>query len=157
LAAGVYRGIWRYASISDVLRFASGAILAGILLVVVSLVVSLELSGSIAVLFVIVLFNLLVASRLSFRALRRGLNLLAPFDGRALVVGAGELAESAVRYIGAVHGGRLKLVGFVDDDSFKLGKLVHGTPVLGSLDELERVYPDRGPGLLPVEFLEVLV
>jgi FlaA1/EpsC-like NDP-sugar epimerase len=31
-------------------------------------------------------------------------------------------------------------VGFVDDDGFKLGKLVLGRPVLGAVGDLERVY-----------------
>ncbi len=30
--------------------------------------------------------------------------------------------------------------GFVDDDGFKRGKLFHGYRVLGSVDELERIY-----------------
>ena len=31
-------------------------------------------------------------------------------------------------------------MGFIDDDGFKLGKLVHGQRVLGSSADLERVY-----------------
>ena len=72
LMAGVYRGIWRYASVSDVIRFANGSVLAGIFVRLFLWSMPLELSGSIAVLYVILLLNLLVASRLSFRALRMG-------------------------------------------------------------------------------------
>jgi UDP-GlcNAc:undecaprenyl-phosphate GlcNAc-1-phosphate transferase len=143
LIAGIYRGIWRYASVSDVIRFANGSVLAGIFVVLTSLVFPFELSGSIAVLYVILLLNLLVASRMSFRALRRGVGLLALPDERVLIVGAGELAESAARYLSSYRGQRLKLVGFVDDDSFRQGKLVHGRRVLGTLADLERIFETR--------------
>jgi UDP-GlcNAc:undecaprenyl-phosphate GlcNAc-1-phosphate transferase len=143
LIAGIYRGIWRYASVSDVIRFANGSVLAGIFVVLAALVVPLELSGSIAVLYVILLLNLLVASRLSFRALRRGVALLAEPDERVLIVGAGELAEAAARYLTSNRSRHFKLIGFVDDDSFTLGKLVHGRRVLGTLDDLTHIYGTR--------------
>jgi FlaA1/EpsC-like NDP-sugar epimerase len=123
-----------------VIRFANGSVLAGVFVVLISLVLPLELSGSIAVLYVILLLNLLVASRMSFRALRRGVALLALPDERVLIVGAGELAEAAARYLTTQRNRRFKLVGFVDDDSFTVGKLVHGQRVLGTLADLDRIY-----------------
>lgn len=136
VVAGVYRGIWRYASLSDIVRFANGAIVAGIFLVLVSLAHPIALSGSIAVLYVILLFNLLVASRFSFQALRKAMALMAAPADRVLIVGAGPLAESAVRYLASASD-RVRIVGFVDDDNFKFGKVVHGRPILGSIDDLE--------------------
>jgi UDP-GlcNAc:undecaprenyl-phosphate GlcNAc-1-phosphate transferase len=150
LIAGVYRGIWRYASVSDVIRFATGSVLAGIFVTVISLFKPLELSGSIAVLYVILLLNLLVASRLSFRAFRWGVALVALPDERVLIVGAGELAEAAARYLTTNRSRRFKLVGFVDDDSFRVGKLVHGRRVLGTMSDLDRIYIKK-------QFSQVLV
>jgi UDP-GlcNAc:undecaprenyl-phosphate/decaprenyl-phosphate GlcNAc-1-phosphate transferase len=150
LIAGVYRGIWRYASVSDVIRFATGSVLAGIFVTVISLFKPLELSGSIAVLYVILLLNLLVATRLSFRAFRWGVALVALPDERVLIVGAGELAEAAARYLTTNRSRRFKLVGFVDDDSFRVGKLVHGRRVLGTMSDLDRIYTKK-------QFSQVLV
>jgi UDP-GlcNAc:undecaprenyl-phosphate/decaprenyl-phosphate GlcNAc-1-phosphate transferase len=150
LIAGVYRGIWRYASVSDVVRFATGSVLAGIFVMIISLIKPLELSGSIAVLYVILLLNLLVASRLSFRAFRWGVALFALPDERVLIVGAGELAEAAARYLTTNRSRRFKLVGFVDDDSFTVGKLVHGRRVLGTMADLDLIYTKK-------QFSQVLV
>jgi UDP-GlcNAc:undecaprenyl-phosphate GlcNAc-1-phosphate transferase len=150
LIAGVYRGIWRYASVSDVVRFATGSVLAGIFVTVVSLMKPIELSGSIAVLYAILLLNLLVASRLSFRAFRWGVALFALPDERVLIVGAGELAEAAARYLTTNRSRRFKLVGFVDDDSFTVGKLVHGRRVLGTMADLDQIYAKK-------QFSQVLV
>lgn len=136
-AAGVYRGIWRYAGFSDIMRFANGAILGGIFVVLIALVHPLTLSGSIAVLYVILLFNLLIASRFSFLAIRKAIALMADPADRILIVGAGPLAENAVRYLASLP---VRIIGFVDDDNFKFGKVVHGRPILGSTYDLEAIF-----------------
>jgi UDP-GlcNAc:undecaprenyl-phosphate/decaprenyl-phosphate GlcNAc-1-phosphate transferase len=136
MIAGVYRGIWRYAGISDVVRFANGSILVGIFISLIALVKPLALSGSITLLYVILLFNLLVASRFSFQALRKGVALMAASTDRVLIVGAGALGVTAAEYLASAPG-QIRVIGFVDDDNFKSGKLVHGRPVLGSINDLE--------------------
>jgi UDP-GlcNAc:undecaprenyl-phosphate GlcNAc-1-phosphate transferase len=141
---GVYRGIWRYAGIADIIRFANGSLLAGVLVAIASMFIRLEVSGSVAVLYVVLLFNLLVFTRMSFQIQRRMLALFALPTERVLVVGAGRMGEAAVRYIFSGSDRRVRLVGFVDDDGFKDGKLVHGHQVLGSLDDLPRIYAATG-------------
>jgi FlaA1/EpsC-like NDP-sugar epimerase len=57
-----------------------------------------------------------------------------------LIVGAGEMAEAAARYIVSGRNQSLRIVGFADDDNFKLGKFVHGCKVLGTLEELAKIH-----------------
>jgi UDP-GlcNAc:undecaprenyl-phosphate GlcNAc-1-phosphate transferase len=137
---GVYRGIWRYAGIADLIRFANGSLLAGVLVAIASLFIRLEISGSVAVLYVVLLFNLLVFTRMSFQIQRRALAMIALPTERVLIVGAGRMGEAAVRYIFSGNDRRVRLIGFVDDDAFKEGKLVHGHQVLGPLDDLPRIH-----------------
>ncbi|MGA2412115.1 MAG: hypothetical protein ABSG46_17255 [Candidatus Binataceae bacterium] len=137
--AGVYRGIWRYAGFSDIVRFANGSILASIFMILISLAHPLALSGSIAVLYLILLFNLLVVSRFSFQGLRKAMAAMASSADRVLIAGAGSLAETAARFLVSVPN-QIRIVGFVDDDNFKFGKMVHGRPVLGSIDDLEVIF-----------------
>jgi UDP-GlcNAc:undecaprenyl-phosphate/decaprenyl-phosphate GlcNAc-1-phosphate transferase len=139
-AAGVYRGMWRYAGLSELIRFANGAVLAGIMMALAGLIVRLPTSGSIVVLYVILLFNFLVATRMSFRGLRKGIHRLTEPSDRVLIVGAGTAAAIAARWVFSGQNRHFKLVGFVDDDGFKHGKLVHGHRVLGSLADLEHVF-----------------
>ncbi len=140
LIAGIYRGIWRYTGLSDGIRFANGAVLAGIFIVPASMVLTIDLSGSILVLYVILIFNLLVLTRSSFQAIRRATGYLAAPTERVVVVGAGRIGMAAVSYLFSERRQEIRLVGFIDDDGFKLGKLVHGQRVLGSSADLERVY-----------------
>ena len=137
---GVYRGMWRYTGLADAVRFANGAVAAGLCLLVVSRFVPLGLSGSILVLFIILLFNLLVASRMSFRLLRKASARLAVPATRVLIVGAGRTGAVAAKQIEGWQDQQMCLFGFADDDVFKHGKLVAGVPVLGSLDDLDRIH-----------------
>lgn len=59
-----------------------------------------------------------------------------------LVVGAGDLGAWLVRQLH--EGGPLRPVGFVDDDTRKLGRSVCGVRVLGSTDEIAELVAERG-------------
>jgi FlaA1/EpsC-like NDP-sugar epimerase len=104
------------------------------------MVLPIDLSGSILVLYVILIFNLLVLTRSSFHTIRRAIGHLAAPSERVVVVGAGRIGSAAVSYLFSERRQEIRLVGFIDDDGFKLGKLVHGQRVLGSSADLERVY-----------------
>jgi UDP-GlcNAc:undecaprenyl-phosphate/decaprenyl-phosphate GlcNAc-1-phosphate transferase len=144
MLTGVYRGIWRYAGLSDAIRLCNGAVLAGIFIQAAERFLPLMMSGSVAVLFIMLLVNLMVVSRLSFRVLRKGIALVARPGELVLIVGAGEVAEAAARYITSGRNSNLRLVGFVDDDNFKLGKRVHGYRVLGTIANLESIFAEYG-------------
>jgi UDP-GlcNAc:undecaprenyl-phosphate/decaprenyl-phosphate GlcNAc-1-phosphate transferase len=141
---GVYRVIWRYAGLSSVLRFGAAAVLATVLLAALSALRPVAVSGSVLILFAMLTFNLLVLSRLSFRILRAGIRHLVLNDRRVLIVGAGSLGEAAARSLADDRLPAQRLVGFVDDDGFKRGKLLDGRPVLGSLDDLPQIHAATG-------------
>jgi len=140
LFAGVYRGMWRYAGLSDAVRFATGAAFAGLLIVMASPLMGYKMPFAMTLLYIILLFNLLAGSRLSFRLIRKGLARLALPNARVLVVGAGRIGAAAAHYLSSEHSETRHLVGFVDDDAFKVGKLVQGVEVLGPISDLERIY-----------------
>jgi UDP-GlcNAc:undecaprenyl-phosphate/decaprenyl-phosphate GlcNAc-1-phosphate transferase len=148
--AGIYRGIWRYAGLSDGIRFAFGAFLAGIFVLCASRVLPIALSGSILLLYMMLLFNLLTASRMSFQVLRKLIGWLATVNERVLVAGASEAGTAAANFISKSRANSARLIGFVDADGFKHGKLVHGVQVLGGLDDIERIRAH-------VPFTEILV
>lgn len=148
--AGVYRGIWRYAGLADGIRFAWAALLAGFFMFCAARILPIGLSGSILLLYMMLLFNLLTASRMSFQVLRKVISGLATVNDRILVVGAGEAGAAAANFISRARARTARLIGFVDEDSFKHGKLVNGEQVLGALDDIERIHAC-------VPFTEILV
>ena len=141
LLAGVYRNVWRYTSISDALRFVNAAGLAGLLAAGLQVLRGHHLSWSIPLLFAILLCDLLIATRFSFHLLRFGMRRLAGNSRRVLIFGAGRTGAAMIGYMRSRRGRALEqVVGFLDDDPFKRGKVIHGSQVFGPLESLERIY-----------------
>ena len=137
LIAGVYRGIWRYTGLAESLRFALAAMLAGLAVKLASQVLPIVISRATAVMFVLLLFNFLVGTRWSFHLFQRIVRLMADTARRLVIVGADSRGAAAVQHLHSTIGANAELLGLLDDDSFKHGKLFHGYPVLGSLDDLD--------------------
>lgn len=139
--AGIYRGVWRFASVPDLCNIARG-VAVGALSVTLTLFLIDRLEGiprSSLLLYPIFLFCLLGAPRLLYRIAKdRGTSLLAAKNQkRVLVVGAGRAAEQLVRDI--LHDEAYLPVGLLDDNSALEGLKIHGIPVLGSIEELPRI------------------
>jgi UDP-GlcNAc:undecaprenyl-phosphate GlcNAc-1-phosphate transferase len=137
LVSGVYRGIWRYTGLAESLRFALAAMLAGLAVKLASQVLPITISRATAVMFVLLLFNFLVGTRWSFHLFQRIVRLMADTARRLVIVGADSRGAAAVQHLHSTIGANAELLGLLDDDSFKHGKLFHGYPVLGSLDDLD--------------------
>ncbi len=135
--AGVYRGIWRYTGLAESLRFALAAMLAGLAVKLASHVLPIEISRSTAVMFVLLLFNFLVGTRWSFHLFQRIVRFLAHSARRLVIVGADARGAAAVQHLHSTIGA--ELLGLLDDDTFKHGKLFHGYRVLGSVDDLDAI------------------
>ena len=136
LVAGVYRGIWRYTGLAEGVRFALAAMMAGLAVKLASAILPITISRATVVVFVLLLFNFLVATRWSFHVFQRIGRWLAHSARRLVIVGADARGAAAVQHLHSTIGASAELLGLLDDDSFKHGKLFHGYPVLGSLDNL---------------------
>jgi UDP-GlcNAc:undecaprenyl-phosphate/decaprenyl-phosphate GlcNAc-1-phosphate transferase len=139
LIAGVYRGIWRYTGLAEGVRFMLAALLAGLAVELSSSFLPIYLGRSTAVMFVLLLFNFLVGTRWSFHLFQRIGRFLAHSARRLIIVGADARGAAAVQHLHSTIGGSAELLGLLDDDTFKHGKLFHGYRVLGSLDDLDEI------------------
>jgi O-antigen biosynthesis protein WbqV len=120
-------------------RFALAAMLAGLAVKLSSAFLPITMSRAAAVLFVLLLFNFLILSRWSFHLFQRIGRFLAHSARRMVIVGADARGAAAIQHLHSTVGASAELLGLVDDDSFKRGKLFHGYPILGSLDDLDDV------------------
>jgi UDP-GlcNAc:undecaprenyl-phosphate GlcNAc-1-phosphate transferase len=139
LVMGVYRGLWRYTSIDDVLVFAKAVALSSIASVIIILF-AFRFEGFSRAVFLIdpvLMFFFLAGSRMAFRLFRRVIPASANRNGRrVLIYGAGDGGELLLREL--VNNRELELspVGFIDDDPAKRGKLIHGLRVFGGNGDL---------------------
>jgi FlaA1/EpsC-like NDP-sugar epimerase len=136
---GLYRGIWRFASLPDLKRIVLAVGLAALLipLVLILFRVSAIVPRSVLILDPLLLVILMGGSRLAYRAWRehRLTSMLHPDSKPVLVAGAGSAADFLLREL-ARSPSRFHVVGLLDDSRDKRGRLVQGIPVLGPLDDV---------------------
>jgi len=134
----VYRGLWRFSSLNDVMRILRATFCATILLILILYMTSLlqHIPRSILPLYNLLLVTLLCGARLVFRSYwdRRNKNRVVSDVKRVLVIGAGQAGEGLVRDLKRTHS--YLPVGLVDDSVSKRGLEVHGVRVLGTIKEL---------------------
>jgi UDP-GlcNAc:undecaprenyl-phosphate GlcNAc-1-phosphate transferase len=129
LAAGVYRGIWRYASLADATVFAQAVALSS-MATILAVLFGYRFEGFSRTVFAIdgvLLLFLVAGSRFAFRILRRIMPAPHALTGRrVLIFGAGDGGELACRELLNNTDLQYLPVAFVDDDPRKAGKLLHG-------------------------------
>jgi len=141
LLFGVYRGLWRYTSVSDVVIFTKAAAFGSVLSVVAVLLLYRfeNFSRAVFILDGILLLGVLIFSRMAFRLIRQLLPMPLSSDGsRVLIYGAGDGGEMVLRELRNNPQWNYRPVGFIDDDPLKKNKVINGLKVYdanGSLTE----------------------
>jgi UDP-GlcNAc:undecaprenyl-phosphate GlcNAc-1-phosphate transferase len=142
LVVGVYRGLWRYTSMTDLIVHGKAVILSSVASVMV-LLFAFRFEGFSRKVFVIdavLMFLFLAGSRLAFRLFRQLLPAVGKHEGRrVLIYGAGDAGELLLRELRNNRELQLAPVGFLDDDPAKNGKVIHGLRVFGGDGDLSIV------------------
>lgn len=138
---GLYRGLWRFASLPDLWNIARACLL-GALAVFSALFLLTRLENvprTVMALYPLTLLVCLGAPRWLYRFWKDsrygGAPRLQPL--RVLVIGAGSAGEALVRDLR--REGRFRPLGLIDDNRALRGAKVHGVPVLGDLDQLAQI------------------
>jgi UDP-GlcNAc:undecaprenyl-phosphate GlcNAc-1-phosphate transferase len=139
---GVYRGIWRYTSLDDLILFAKAVIVSSVLSVL-AVLFAFRFEGFSRTIFIIdglFMFMFLAGSRMAFRLFRQVLPVSNGSEGRrVLIYGAGDGGELLLRELLNNRGLKYTPVGFLDDDPAKTGKVIHGLKVYGGNGDLSLV------------------
>src|SRR5947199_775148 len=146
LFCGVYRGIWRYTGMDDLVVFAK-AVAGGSLGSMLIILFKFRFQGFSRVVFVIdalVMLMLLAGSRVAFRFFRRVLPATNSGKGRrVLIYGAGDAGELLLRELLNNRELSYAPVGFMDDDPKKRGKVIHGLRVFGGNGLLRKIVSEQ--------------
>ena len=140
---GLYRGIWHYASLSDVIAIVKAVTLAILIFLPVMFVLDRLANFPRSAMFLNwpLLVVLLMASRLVYRFSKDG-DLRAVFertdDGRVpvLLIGAGDEAETFIRGLARDRLALYRVVGIVDHKTSRIGRDIRGVTVMGGLGEV---------------------
>jgi len=127
---GLYRGVWRFASVPDLLNIVKAAVL-GLLAIMLVLFVYNRLDmvpRTVLVTYPLLLAALLGMPRLLYRAWKdHGSARLSQSAVRVLILGAGQAGETLVRDLRRT--GAYEPVGFLDDAPKLRGSQLQGVPV----------------------------
>jgi FlaA1/EpsC-like NDP-sugar epimerase len=145
-SSGLHKGLWRYASISDLLKIVNSATLGSIMFLVLVHAVIGETSypRSVYALDWMLFIILSGGTRLFIRVFREYMQI-DPFRKKILVVGCDDSAEMAVREMKSSRENAYEPVGFIDDDAQKKGLTIHGLPILGGIDALPEIIRKKAP------------
>jgi FlaA1/EpsC-like NDP-sugar epimerase len=146
---GLYRGVWRFASMPDLVRILK-ATLTGVAVVAAAIFFLTRLQGvprSVFVLDAILLVLLLGGPRFIYRWIKDR-RLYGQEVTNVLIVGAGQAGEMLVRDLlrDSLHAYRP--VAFVDDDPAKRGKDLHGVRIAGSCNVIPDLVTDLAVQLI---------
>jgi FlaA1/EpsC-like NDP-sugar epimerase len=149
---GLYRGLWRFASLPDLANILRAAVV-GALAIALALFLATRLEGvprSVLLAYPFIATLLLAAPRLAYRYWKDSrLDLLKRSSSlRVLVVGAGTAGEALLREL--FHDRTYRPVGFLDDNPALRGAHIRGVPVLGELQRLPEIAREVAAELLVI-------
>lgn len=134
----LYRGIWRYASTADLRRIFLAVMLSAAAIPLMFLMLRLDfvIPRSVMIINPLLLILMMGGSRFVYRMWKeQGLYGDFKLHGEpVLVLGAGDVAANLAKELVASTDWRL--VGFLDDEIDKHGRMLNGIRVLGKLESL---------------------
>ena len=143
---GLYRGVWRYASLNDLAAIARSTTLAVLLfLLAMFLWTRLEsLPRSLLVINWFILMAMLGGPRFLYRMVKdRRFEWRLEDEGRVripvLLVGSEDGAELFIRALAHQDATNYSIAGIVSERPHRVGQLIHGVEVLGTLDAIPDV------------------
>lgn len=154
---GMYRGVWRYASASDLIAISRGILISILLFLALMFVLAKldDMPRSLPLVQALVLLVALGGPRFIYRVIkdrrseRRGGNRMP-----VLLVGADDQAELFIRHCTRHSDAPYRVVGILGRDRNRVGRKIHGVEVYGTVADAAQVL-DRlsGRGAMPQKVL----
>ena len=135
---GLYKGVWRFASIPDLKRIVVAALLSAVVVAaLLSMIKVAVVPRSVLLLNPLLLILLMGGSRFAYRAWQehRLYGTTTKQGTPVMVLGAGDAAIALVKEL--ARGDEWRVVGMLDDDKALLGRELFGVKVLGEMNQLK--------------------
>ncbi|MGE3623864.1 MAG: polysaccharide biosynthesis protein [Bdellovibrionales bacterium] len=156
-ACGLYRSIWAFASLRDLLDILRAVTIAVLVFALVCFALTrLEnVPRTLPFMAWFILMALLGGTRIGFRLLReRRLGALWERSGggrvNVLLVGAGDEADLFMRALNSNPQAPFHVVGVIGENDKRVGRSIHGVPVMGTVENLNDIFEKlRARGKVP--------
>lgn len=147
LLCGTYNSLWSYMGFDEMFRQLGAACVSTLVLFIIKLVGAVPISGSMIVIYCILVFLFTTAVRGAAR-FRRWCDVRWEIHtGKSLpavVVGAGNAGSVVIRRLQDSPMEGFYPVALVDDDPMKIGRRISGIPVAGPVDHIAKVCEKYG-------------
>lgn len=143
---GTHRGVWRHTGLTDLVKVGQACVL-GTTVAILGILLVYRFEGysrAVFALHAILLFGLVAASRMSFRALEESVGARRQEASPVIVYGAGKGGVMVLRELHDNAELGWRVAAFIDDDRDKHGTRVQGVPVAGGRDDLAVVLESTG-------------
>lgn len=135
----VNKTLWQYISIDEVVRVCVSIFLSNIVILVLLFIFNVNAyPKTVPIIAMLILVILMLGIRIIYRMYRRNV-MQSHRNHRALIIGAGQAGAIILKDLTLTDRYDCKVVGFVDDDLGKKGKIISGIEVLGTTDKLEEI------------------
>ncbi len=145
-AMKLHQGVWRYASLTELMEIMRAAAIAILVFLLVLFWVTRLEAMPRSALFItwFVLVALLAGSRIAYRMIKdkKVFGLIARVDPTripVLLIGAHDGADMFIRAMGSAADARYQVVGIVDARESRVGRRIRGINVLGAMADLDEI------------------
>ncbi|MDQ8022618.1 MAG: nucleoside-diphosphate sugar epimerase/dehydratase [Moraxellaceae bacterium] len=142
----LYRGLWRYASLSDLRQIFIAVALASAAapLAYFMLRINAPLPRSVLIMAPVLLLFIMCGSRMAYRMWKESvISLATQAKGEPVIlIGAGDAAANLLKEMERSQYWRA--VALLDDDAAKLGRVIHGIRVAGRIADFARIADETG-------------
>jgi len=141
--SNLYKTIWKYASISELLTIIKTSLVLNILFLITIYFVNLAIPRSVILINFMTIIILMGGFRFTLRIIKeysiRRNTSKSNKRLKALIVGAGDAGEIIVREMNKHHELDIEIIGLIDDDPAKQNLKIHGYPVLGTTKDIPKL------------------
>ena len=140
---GLYRGIWRFASLHDLKRIVTAVAIAAVATSTIFLMLRLRVPRSVLIMYPVLLVVFMAGSRVAYRAWReKRLGNLIPGEREPVfVLGTDQAAVNLVKEL--AHSPQWTVVGIFDEHGEKRGRQLNGITVLGGFTDVGKAAAER--------------
>lgn len=134
---GMYRGMWRFASFSELIRAFFGSLVSSALHTVLITTLVCRMPISYYLLGAGFQGVFLIAIRFSYRLINILKKRSEPMDGkRVMLIGAGSAGQLILKDMSRAAEIKDKVVCIIDDNPNKHGRYLNGVPIIGGREEI---------------------
>lgn len=154
----LYNNMWKYASIDELLSIVYSVSLTNIVFIVYSYILShmnitktvfYRFPYTVHIIFWMLCIILLGGTRFAYRASyesKKNRESVSENKIRLLIIGAGDAAATLIKEIRRSKKLNYDIIGLIDDDPEKLGRLIYGIKVVGNRNNINKFCSENSIG-----------